>query len=273
MLLIQFVVNLIMYMQKFTNDTKYLMLALDQRGSFETLLATSDRQILLDKKRQIIEALTDMFTGVLIDPDYGLSGYKASNSTKPYILCSEKTGYENRNGERLTEVQYTVTELKKMGASGVKLLVYFNPFLESASKQLETAQSVLRDCQEFNLPLFFEIVTYGDQNDKNLVIESVKYFLSNEFRPDVFKLEYPGSAQACQQVSQLVGETDWIMLTAGADFNEFSTNLETACANGCSGFLAGRSIWQDMVVKDIGQEERNTMRERFAKIVAIAEKK
>jgi len=28
-----------------------------------------------------------------------------------------------------------------------------------------------------------------------------------------------------------------------------------------------------MVVKDMGQIERNTMRERFAKIVAIAEKK
>lgn len=257
----------------FTNDTKYLMLALDQRGSFEKLLATTDRQILADKKRQIIEALTDIFTGVLIDPDYGLSGYKASNSTKPYILCSEKTGYENVDGERLTEVQYTASELKKMGASGVKLLVYFNPFLESASKQLETASAVLRDCQDFNLPLFFEIVTYGEANGKNLVIESVKYFLNNGFRPDVFKLEYPGSADACQQVSQLVGETDWIMLTAGADFYEFSNNLEIACANGCSGFLAGRSIWQDVVVKDMGQVERNIMRERFAKIVAIAEGK
>jgi len=97
--------------------------------------------------------------------------------------------------------------------------------------------------------------------------------LDRDFWPDVFKLEYPGDEASCKQISHLLGETNWILLTAGAHFYEFLDRLEIACRNGCSGFLAGRSIWQDMVVKDMGQIERNTMRERFAKIVAIAEKK
>ena len=249
------------------------MLALDQRGSFEKLLATTDKQILATKKKQIIEALSDMFTGVLLDPDYGLSGYKASNSTKPYIVCSEKTGYENVSGQRLTEIQYTVAELKNMGASGVKLLVYFSPFVESASKQLETARVVWQDCKKNNLSLFLEIVTYGESVGKNLVIESAEYFIRKGFCPDVWKLEYPGSQEACQHISRIVENTPWIMLTAGAEFDDFCQKLEVACQNGCSGFLAGRSIWQDIVVKDIGLAERNIMRERFAKIVAIAQMK
>lgn len=262
-----------MDLRKFTNDTKYLMLALDQRGSFEKLLGTTDRQILAAKKKQIIEALSDIFTGVLLDPDYGLSGYKQSGCTKPFLLCGEESGYENVEGERLTKIKYRADELKNMGASGAKLLVYFNPFLKSAAKQYEISKQFLEDCHQIGLPVFFEIVTYGQAMGKNLVIESVKYFLDRKFRPDVFKLEYPGDEASCKQISELLGETNWILLTAGAYFYEFLDRLEIACRNGCSGFLAGRSIWQDMVVKDMGQIERNTMRERFAKIVAIAEKK
>lgn len=247
------------------------MLALDQRGSFEKLIGTSDEQVLGSKKKQIIEALLDIFTGVLIDPTYGWMGYKQTNCQKPFLLCGEKSGYENIQGERLTKIKYGPAELKSMGAFGVKLLVYFNPFLASAQKQLQTTLSFYQECHQVGLPLFFEIVTYGETMDKNLVTESVDYFIRNDFCPEVWKLEYPGSQEACQYISRVVKNTPWIMLTAGAKFDDFCQKLEIACGNGCSGFLAGRSIWQDVVTNDIGKAEIDLMRQRFKKIVSIVE--
>lgn len=250
---------------------KYLMLALDQRGSFEKLLGTTDKEILAKKKGQIIESLQDLFSGVLIDPDYGLEGYKQVSCKKPFLLCVEKSGYENVKGERLTEILYSPSFIKQTGAYGAKLLVYFNPFLKSANKQLETARKVLADCKKNSLPLFFEIVTYGENFGKNLIIESVDYFLKNDFRPDVFKLEYPGSKKDCEKISEMTNGIPWILLTAGVDFETFEERLEIAVQSGCSGFLAGRAIWQDVIVNEISEKEKSLMRSRFEKISVLLE--
>jgi len=249
------------------------MLALDQRGSFEKMVGSTDKSILIKKKKRIIEALEDIFTGVLLDPKYGLPAFKQSGCLKPYLLCAEKSGYEDVKGERLTEIEYSVEELNKMGASGIKLLVYFNPFLNSAKKQLETARGILEECHKFGLPLFLEIVTYGEDMGKNLIVESVDYFLKNKVVADIFKLQFPGNELACQKISQLLGETNWILLTAGVDFYQFKDELAVACKNGCSGFLAGRSIWQEAVKTDMGKKEEIKIKKRFETIKQIAEGK
>jgi len=249
------------------------MLALDQRGSFEKMVRSTDKSVLIEKKKQVIEALEDIFSGVLLDPKYGLPAYKQSGCLKPFLLCAEKSGYQDIAGERLTEIEYNAEELSNMGASGIKLLVYFNPFLKSAQKQLETAGEVLKDCHKHGLPMFLEIVTYGDNDGKNLIVESVDYFLKNKVVTDVFKIQYPGDKLACQKITEMLGETNWIMLTAGVDFYVFKDQLTIACKNGCSGFLAGRSIWQEAVKTDIGREQDLKMRERFESIKQIAEGK
>ncbi len=249
------------------------MLALDQRGSFEKMVGSTDKSVLIEKKKQIIEALEDIFSGVLLDPKYGLPAFKQSGGLKPFLLCVEKSGYQDVKGERLTEIEYGVEELNNMGASGIKLLVYFNPFLESAKMQLETARRVLEDCHKHGLPMFLEIVTYGDGGGKNLIIESVDYFLKNKIVADVFKIQFPGDETACKKITEMLGETNWILLTAGVDFYQFVEQLEIACKNGCSGFLAGRSIWKDAVGGDIGRKQVLKMQERFETIRQIAEGK
>lgn len=249
------------------------MLALDQRGSFEKMVGSTDKSVLIEKKKQVIEALEDKFSGVLLDPKYGLPAYKQSGCLKPFLLCAEKSGYQDIAGERLTEIEYSVEELNNMGASGIKLLVYFNPFLKSAQKQLETAGEILEDCQKTGLPMFLEIITYGDNDEKNLIVESVDYFLKNKVVADVFKIQFPGDETACKKITEMLGETNWIILTAGVDFYVFKDQLTIACKNGCSGFLAGRSIWQEAVKTDIGKNQELRMKERFEAIRRIAEGK
>ncbi len=257
-----------MNLDMFKREGKYLMLALDQRGSFSKLAGSKDTNILISKKKQIIGALDDLYSGVLVDPRIGLPAYNEYGSNKPLLLCTEKTGYEEIGMDRKTEIEHRVKELKGMGAKGIKILLFFNPFGATAEEQYRTANQISIECQQENLPYFFEIVTYGQ--GENLVRQSVKYFLDRKFRADIFKIEYPGSEKECQKVTKMLGKTEWIMLTAGIDYDEFCRRLTVACKNGCSGFLAGRSVWQDLIGYTIEENEIGKMRDRFEKISKIA---
>ncbi len=252
------------------------MLALDHRGSFRQLINpqhpdnVSDQQI-VDLKSQIINSIQDQLSGLLIDEIYGLEACQEACSYKPFLLPLEKSGYKNMAGAKITELEYSVKQLIDYGASGAKLLVYFNPFLESAQTQLTTARQVLKDCQVHDFPFFLEIVTYTIQtpsvsDNSNLVLASLKKFISAGVIPDVWKLEYPGDVKLCQEITRLAGRTPWILLTGGDNFELFRHHLSYAIQAGAQGFLAGRALWQE-VCQLQGQEKQQflqkTLPDRF----------
>ncbi len=278
----------------FTKNGKYLMLAFDHRESFIKSLnkehpenVTKQQTIAL--KRQILEAVMDKTTGILIDQDYGLPAYDEviENTPElartPFLLPSEKSGYakgtNEEQDERLTQIQYPAESIKKDGATGVKLLVYFNTKAHSSPKQLQTSKIVLDNAHLNELPLFLEIVTYKKPTDTEnpVVYESVKMFLDYGIKPDVFKLEYPGSVEECKKISELLRPHNipWILLTRGVEFEEFCKQLEVASLNGCVGFLAGRSVWQEATTITDPTEKavffKRTLPERFERISRIVE--
>jgi len=271
-----------MKVDQFTKNGRFLMLALDHRQSFRQILnplnpsATSDKQMIAVKK-VIIESLSEKISGLLIDPEFGLPAYKSLNCQKPYLLSVEKSGYQRKDEERITELEYEIADLKKMGASGIKLLLYFNPWVKSAIEQLKTAAFVYHQCRQENLPLFLEIVTYYTEetalNKSNLVVESLNKVLSFGVTADVFKLEYPLDRQGCLTVSKILGKIPWIMLSRGENFQIFKIQLEEAMANGASGFLAGRSLWQE--IGQFSDDEKrkdylqNCVQKRFDEIASI----
>ncbi|MCX6781748.1 MAG: DUF2090 domain-containing protein [Candidatus Magasanikbacteria bacterium] len=244
-------------LEQFQKNGKYLMLALDHRGSFKKFVnkanpdSVTDEQ-LIQVKKMIINATRENFSGVLIDPDWGLKSFE--NPDKPYLLCIEKTGYSEDKGERTTQLEYSVQQLKEMGAGGIKILLYFNPEALSCSAQLETAKKVLNDCRVSNLPLFLEIVTYGNEalakDRSEWVLRSVDAFIKANIIPDVFKLEYPGDEESCKKITAMLNGTPWILLTRGEPYEVFLEQLKIAYANGAVGFLAGRAIWQEVANYD-----------------------
>lgn len=276
-----------MDISKFTKNGKFLMLALDHRESFKKIInpkepeKTTAKEIISIKK-EILENLSQDFSGFLIDPEYGLKAYEQMEEKPktPFLLSIEKSGYQEENEERITQSQYTVSELKKMGASGVKLLIYFNPYVPSAIRQLKTAGEILKQCWAEKLPLFLEIVTYYTEstlNKKgNLVVESLMKFLSFGIRADVFKLEYPKDSPSCKLISKILGKIPWILLSRGENFNVFKLQLEDAVLNGASGFLAGRSLWQEIGQFKNELERRqfltSTVKRRFQEIKNIVER-
>lgn len=254
---------------QFTAQNKFLMLALDHRESIREILQTSQK--ISELKKEIIKALADQFSSILIDVECGLPAYK--NKAKPFLLPVEKSGYREIDGERVTELEHSVEELKQMGASGIKLLLYFNPAGETARKQLETAKQVEENCLKENMPFFLEILTYSSTPKQKLVIDSVKYFLQGGVYPDVFKLEYPEDAGICKEITEMLGKTPWILLTAGEDFDQFKNQLQIAVQNGCLGFLAGRALWKELLKLE-GEERKKfltqTLPARFREISKIA---
>lgn len=231
------------------------MLALDHRGSFKKLInpaapdAVTDEEI-INLKKAIIDSLQDQFSGLLIDEVWGLKAYQ--NKTKPFLLPLEKSGRQD-----VAELQYSVEQVKQMGASGAKLLLYFNPEAESSEKQIEIARKVMNECRQLDFPFFLEIV--GSTQ--------LKMFIDGGVKPDVWKLEYPGS--------QLTGDTPWILLTGGQTFNAFKPQLEIASQNGCSGFLAGRALWQEVTTLQGAEKQKflsETLPGRFKELVQVSQK-
>lgn len=275
-------------LQKFQNHGKFLMLALDHRGSFKKYVNPVNPEKvspadLIKTKKLIIEAVQDQFSGVLIDVDWGLPAFaKASagevrSNGKPYLLPLEKSGYTDKKGDRITDLGYSAKKIKSLGASGAKLLLYFNPSSKICSQQIKTAKKALADSHKNNLPFFLEIVTYGNEelgkSRSEWVLRSLEMLLKNKIVPDVWKLEYPGDAGSCKKITELVGPTPWILLTRGDSFEHFEKQLTDAVAGGAVGFLAGRALWQEIVNYKTEQEKKEFLNTvvagRFKKISAI----
>lgn len=267
-------------LKKFQNQGKFLMLALDHRGSFKKYINPDNPDVVTDDeliktKTMIIESVQDQFSGVLLDLQWGLPGYKSRS--KPYLLPLEKSGYMDNDGEKITELAYPAKELKEHGASGAKLLLYFNPEATSAAQQIATAKLALADSHASGLPFFLEIVTYGNEelgkSRSEWVLRSLEMLLENQVIPDVWKLEYPGDLESCKKITNLVGETPWILLTRGEKFAVFEKQLSEAIAGGAVGFLAGRALWQEISDYKTESEKKEFLNtvvaDRFRKIVDI----
>lgn len=268
--------------EKFTINGKILMLAFDHRGSFkkamqaETQDQVTDDEI-IDLKFKILKALDKNTSGVLIDQEYGLPAFKKLNNDVPYLLPMEKSGYTDAQGERLTELAFNAKSIIANGALGAKLLLYTNVNSDSWNKQMETAKVAIADCKENNIPIFLEFVLYElEGKPAGTVVENVAKAISEGVLPDVWKIAYPGSEDECKKMSEVAGNTPWILLTAGGTFEDFKNQFTIANGNGASGFLAGRALWQE-AIKIYKDEEKlnafldNELGKRFVELVNISE--
>jgi sulfofructosephosphate aldolase len=79
-------------------------------------------------------------------------------------------------------------------------------------------------------------------------------------RPDLLKLEWPGSAYGCRRISEELGTVPWTLLSAGVGFDEFVERVQIALGAGAVGFIAGRAIWGEAVTL-VGEERVSFLRE------------
>jgi len=110
------------------------------------------------------------------------------------------------------------------------------------------------------------------QAREDSIIESARAL--NDLDIDLLKLEYPGSPEGCRRLSAIV-DRPWAVLSAGVPFDQFTGIIRIAAdEGGASGFIAGRSVWRE-VVSLAGQERQEFLTSvalpRLERLIAVAE--
>jgi len=260
-----------------TPEGIFIMCAMDHRGSLKAMIEKEqlddevDYQELVEYKLELCATLAPYSSAVLLDPNYGaaqcisrgvLSGHTG------LLVSIEATGYESDPQGRITTLltDWSVEKIRRMGASAVKLLVYYRPDLnEIANKQLKTIRMVAEECQKHDVPFLVETQTYAIKGENmktselaalkpGLVIETARQVASLPI--DVLKSEFPADLkyeadrskliQYCRQLDEAI-PVPWVILSAGVEYETFRKEVEIACNSGASGFLGGRAIWQEIV--------------------------
>ena len=121
-----------------------------------------------------------------------------------------------------------------------------------AAEGVEVIRQVVEDCRTAGVPSVIENLIYplpGEeltpQARENAIIEAAVAL--DSLRPDLLKLEYPGSPEGCRRLAEAIS-SPWAVLSAGVAFDEFTHVLQVSCdEGGASGFIAGRAVWKETV--------------------------
>jgi tagatose 1,6-diphosphate aldolase len=261
-------------LQQLANDKGIMtMCALDHRGSLKKMLGKGNPesvsyQTMVDYKLDLCKVLASQASAILLDPIYG-AGQAIAAGVLPkatgLLVSLEETGYSGEAEARITTLlpDWSVKKIKKMGATAAKLLIYYRPDIEIASKQLDTVKSLADECLAEDIPFVVEPVSYkvGEVESEpqnfariksQLVIETAQQITALPI--DILKAEFPADLEyekdegklldLCHQLDE-ASQVPWVILSAGVNFELFYREVEIACQAGASGFLAGRALWQE----------------------------
>lgn len=279
--------------------------AIDHRGSLRHALnpenpAAVSYRDMIEFKFDLCRVLSPFVSAILLDPEYG-AGQAISAGVLPgnigLLVSLEKTGYSGDATARRTEIlpDWSISKIKKMGASAVKLLIYFRPDLKrEAKKQLDLVARVAEQCVDEDIPLLVESVGYPleiemsspleySKKKPGLVIEGARQLMALPI--DILKSEFPADINYekdddklkayCQELTN-VSRLPWVLLSAGADFEIFHKEVLIACQAGASGFMAGRALWQEACSIKSREARKeflgSTTLQRLKEIAGIADK-
>jgi len=273
----------------FTNGAIAVM-ALDHRQSLRIALNPSAPDKVSDEelsgfKQEVVSVLAPDASAVLLDPEFGAAQCVVSNSLPGgtgLITSVEATGYTGDPTARQSQVLpgWSVAKARRMGASAIKLLVYYHPEAESAPQIEALVRQVSLDCIKEDLLFFLETLSYSpDPSQKRLpagerrrvVIETARRLTIPGV--DILKVEFPLDskveadenlwARACTDLSE-ASNAPWVLLSASVDFETFLRQVAVACRAGATGVAVGRAVWQEAPA--LRGEERQHFLEKVARI-------
>jgi tagatose-1,6-bisphosphate aldolase len=216
-------------------------------------------------KSEVVETLAPVSSAVVLDPEYGAAQAIVAGSlpgNTGLIVTIEAAGYSGEAGNRRSSrlADWSVEKIARMGASGVKMRLYYHPQARSAAKQEALVDEVAADCRAADIPLFLEPLSYSLEKGQSLssdekrevVIETARRLSPRGI--DVLKAEFPldGRAEprrgeweaACRDLTE-ASVVPWVLLSAGVPFKEFTRETEIACRCGAGGVVVGRAVWQE----------------------------
>lgn len=265
-------------------DGRFKMVAVDQRPPMLKALATKlapkapGYDDLARIKTVLTRKLMPQGSAVLIDPDYGFTAAESAMvPSKGLLITLEDFNFADTPGGRKTSLMkgWSVGKVKRMGADGVKLLLWYRP--DCAADVIAHQKKLVREvgdaCRRYDIPFLLELLVYpfkgtdghttdyteNKQKYPELVLQSLKDFAGPEYGVDIYKLESPVVAdilpdpddksaaaretQALFDKMAAIIDKPWVMLSAGAGMETFRRVLVYAYRAGANGYLAGRAIW------------------------------
>jgi tagatose 1,6-diphosphate aldolase len=261
----------------------FTALALDHRQNLRKANpAFVDDDQLSRFKLDVTAALASEATAVLLDPEVSAAQAVAERAIPNHVglvVAVESTGYTGEATARRAQIipAWSVEKAKRMGASAIKLLVYYHPDSPTAKVIEDFTSKVAQECAQQDLVLMLEPLSYSlDENRKlssdekrQVVVETAKRLTT--LGVDVLKAEFPLDLketdeakwmEACQEISS-ASTAPWILLSAAVDYETFVGQVTVACKAGASGIAVGRAVWQEAV--SMTGEERSEFLHKVAR--------
>jgi len=217
-------------------------------------------------KMDVTTALAKRATAVLLDPEVSAAQaveQRAIPGSVGLVVALESTGYTGDATARHAQIipGWSVEKAKRMGASAVKLLVYYHPDSPTAGEIENFTAAVAEECLKQDLVLMLEPLSYSLDENKKLSSEEKRYVVVEtarrltSLRVDVLKAEFPLAVndmdeskwlEACREISS-ASIAPWILLSAAVDYDTFLRQVTAACEAGASGIAVGRAVWKEAV--------------------------
>jgi len=270
----------------------FTALALDHRQNLRKAnpLFNDDSQ-LSRFKLDVTSALASEATAVLLDPEVSAAQAIAQGvipNDVGLVVAVEATGYTGDATARHAQIisGWSVEKAKRMGASAVKLLVYYHPDSPAAKEIEDFTAKVAEDCVTHDLALMLEPLSYSLDESKKLSSEEKRYVVvetAKRLTPlhvDILKAEFPLDAtetnestwaDACNEISA-ASIAPWILLSAAVDYDTFIKQVIAASRSGASGIAVGRAVWKEAVMMN-GEERMNFLqtiaRQRISRLSSL----
>jgi tagatose-1,6-bisphosphate aldolase len=259
-----------------------MVIACDQRGGMRTLLApTAEAQskigadVLGATKIDIAKHLARHATAVLVDPVCALPAMIDDghlHRSTALLIGIDDSGFDlTPEGYRLSKLvpDITARRVRALGGTGGKIMIYLRSDIPAANTQnIRILRDVIADFAAEDLLLVVEFLTYPlPGEDKASHVAATPALIEGGSRicldlgAKLLKIPFPGTAEACANITRMCGVVPWAVLSAGVDHGTFLGQVGIAMANGASGVIAGRSLWKDCISLD-----RNVTQERLTGI-------
>jgi tagatose-1,6-bisphosphate aldolase len=249
-------------------------LALDHRQNLRKANpAFISDQELSSFKLDVTAGLASNASAVLLDPEVSAAQAVAQHtipSDVGLVVAVESTGYTGDATARHAQIipGWNVEKAKRMGASAIKLLVYYHPDAATASEIEAFIAVIAEECKRHDLVLMLEPLSYSLEEDKKLTSDEKRHVVvetAKRLTPlnvDILKAEFPLEVNdtdeskwllACQEISS-ASVVPWILLSAAVDYETFLRQVTVACRAGASGIAVGRAVWKEAV--SMNREDR-----------------
>jgi tagatose-1,6-bisphosphate aldolase len=252
-----------------TDTHLFSIIAMDQRNTLRRMftavgLDASDDD-LRTAKADVARVLTPAATGLLSDPTYGVPAITQAEALAPncgLLIAAEPSERRTYQGEPRThrdpglDAQWVLDQ----GGDALKFFVQLRADRPApapgepdlVAETLAVCEEIIRDCRAAGVPVVIENLVYPRPGEdlsgrarEDAIIESARAL--DDLDIDLLKLEYPGSPEGCQRLAAIL-RRPWAVLSAGVPFDQFTDIIQIACEEGgASGFIAGRSVWREVV--------------------------